>query len=100
MTTKTADHPRLAHLVLFAAVALGLGAASCGTNLGPVNEDVVATPTSFSSVPQGYSYYHDSRINETPSTTSMQEIAATPTSSSSEPQGYSYDHDSRINETP
>ena len=57
---------RLAHILLAVAVALGIGATSCGTKVGATKKDVAATTTTSSSAPQGYSYDHDSRITETP----------------------------------
>jgi len=53
-------------------LTLGILAVSCGTDGAALN--------SQSARPRGYSYDHDSRINEV-----------------HDAKGYSYDHDSRIN---
>ena len=78
----TPSHPRDSpshrhtRIVPAALVSVAIMTAGCGTGLGATNLDRSTTTV-------GYSYYHDSRINETPAATD-----------------HSTDHDSRINETP
>ena len=71
------DSPTRRHtcivLTILVSVVIVTG---CGTRIGTTNLDRPTTTV-------GYSYYHDSRINETPATTDR-----------------STEHDSRINETP
>jgi hypothetical protein len=74
----TPSHPTRRHtsIALVGLVSVVIVTAGCGTGLGATNLDRPTTTV-------GYSYYHDSRINETPTGTYR-----------------STDHDSRINETP